>query len=300
MFTYKNRDTFLQKLHPLTTMFFIITYIILFLKINNPVYIFIILLSVLLIAYEDGCIKGLLSYGKLIVPIALLIMVLNPILVHNGETIIYKGHINFPVIGYIVITLEAIIYGIFNGIRIFCITMILGFGNFIIHPDRAFGYFSKFFKNSSLLMSMTIRLFPTLMESYENISDVEKMRGNKIFYKDMKKSIKSSGNIVNILFLSSLEDSADMAESMYSRGYGACKKRSSYFIEKFTLWDYILMSILILILILLQYLSIKGFNNLNFYPKVDNPIEMLSKQGIIMCILTFLPAILNWGWKHWK
>ncbi|GAA0124476.1 energy-coupling factor transporter transmembrane component T [Clostridium sp. CTA-19] len=300
MLTYRNRNSFLQKIHPLTSVFLIATYIIVALKLSNPVYLALIFFSVLLLAYIDNSLKSVLNYGKMIIPFAVMIIILNPILVHNGQTILYQGTFNFPVLGPMIITKEAILFGILNGFRIITITIIFGFGNLVIHPDRAFGFFSKIFKKSALLMSMTIRLFPTMMKSYENISEIEKLRGNELSTKDMKKSIKNSGNIVNILFLSSLEDSQDMAESMYSRGYGALKKRSTYFAERYTAWDFTLIFICISILVYLEFITFKGFNSFNFYPKVDGVIEKTTKVGLILCVMTFIPAFINWGWKNWK
>ncbi|WP_082761106.1 MULTISPECIES: energy-coupling factor transporter transmembrane component T [Clostridium] len=290
----------MQKIHPLTSVFLIATYIIVALKLSNPVYLALIFFSVLLLAYIDNSLKSVLNYGKMIIPFAVMIIILNPILVHNGQTILYQGTFNFPVLGPIIITKEAILFGILNGFRIITITIIFGFGNLVIHPDRAFGFFSKIFKKSALLMSMTIRLFPTMMKSYENISEIEKLRGNELSTKDMKKSIKNSGNIVNILFLSSLEDSQDMAESMYSRGYGALKKRSTYFAERYTAWDFTLIFICISILVYLEFITFKGFNSFNFYPKVDGVIEKTTRVGLILCVMTFIPAFINWGWKNWK
>lgn len=300
MFTYRNRNTFLQKLHPLASIFIIFLYILSFIVVNNPLYLFLILLSLMLLSYIDGSIKDLFKYGKLMLPFAILIMTLNPLLVRDGSTILYIGKIKFPVIGSIVITLEAIMYGIFSGIKIICITLAFGFGNLIIHPDRSFGFFSKYLKKSSLLMSMIVKMFPNMMKSYENIREIEKLRGNILVDKKMKNTIKNGGNIVNILFLSSLEDSLDIAESMYSRGYGSCKKRSSYFVERFESKDKILMIILISSFIGLMILGYKGLFNMNFYPRVDNPFKLLSIKGIIFCILLFIPSIINWWWKSWK
>ncbi|BDR71849.1 cobalt transporter [Clostridium tetani] len=300
MFTYKNRNTFLQKLHPLVSIFIIFTYIISFIVVNNPIYLFIILLSLILLSYIDESIKDLFKYGKLVLPFAVLVVILNPLLVRSGSTILYVGRIRFPVLGSIVITLEAIIYGIFSGIRIICITLAFGFGNLIIHPDRTFGFFSRYLKKSSLLMSMVIKMFPNMMKSYENIRDVEKLRGNMLIDKKMKNTIQNGGNIINILFLSSLEDSLDIAESMYSRGYGSLKKRSSYFVERFELKDKIVMISLIISFIGIMVLAYKGVFYMNFYPRVDNPFKLISIKGIIFCILLFIPSIINWWWKSWK
>lgn len=300
MLVYKERNTFLQGLHPLTTVLLICFYLIVFLVLNNPIYLCAAVIAILLLSYLDGCLRELLVYGKLILPFALLIMILNPLMVHNGDTIIYAGKINYPVLGPMRITLEAVLYGIFSGIKAICITIVFGFGNLIIHPDRAFGFFSKYIKKSALLMSMTIRLFPTMMSSYSNIIEVEKLRGNRLANKSIKRSMVNGSNIVNILFLSSLEDASDMAESMYSRGYGANKRRSTYFKEKFRAVDYIMIFVIVLGAIYLKYIQAMGYNELKFYPKVDNPIAALSLQGAILCGIVFIPFFINWGWKSWK
>lgn len=301
MLTYKNRNTFLQKLHPLTSVLLIVMYLIVALKVNNPIYLTIIFLSILALGYMDSSLKGILGYGKIMISFAIMIIILNPILVHNGETILYQGSINIPVLGPMIITKEAILYGFLSGFRIVIITTIFGLANLVIHPDRAFGFFAKIFKKSALLMSMTIRLFPTMMKSYENIRQIEKLRGNDLNEKKgIKESVNSKGNMVNILFLSSLEDSEDMAESMYSRGYGCLKQRSSYFKERYNKWDVIMIATCMCTIIYLHYITINGFNTFKFYPKVDSLSNSLTIKGGILCIMTFIPTFVNWGWKNWK
>lgn len=299
MFTYKKRNTFLQNLHPLSGVMLILSYICAFLLIGNPVYLGIILISLLSLSIVDGCFNEVKQYGKLVLPFVVLMMILNPLLVHNGSTVLYKGSINYAVLGPIRITLEAIIYGIFMGIRIICVTTTFGFGNLIIHPDKSFGFFSKYLKKSALLMSMTISLFPILMKSYSNIADVEKLRGNIFNEGTMKRRIKNQGNIVNILFLSSLEDASDMAESMNSRGYGI-GKRSSYFYEKIRKADGVIILVSIVSLIGMKLLRDMGLNEINFYPKVENPFTKVSFQGILICLIFYIPWAVNWRWKRWK
>lgn len=301
MLTYKERNTFFQKLHPLSAVSIFLIYVIAFIAINNPIYILLILISLIILSVVDGCAVELLSYGKLILPFALLIMILNPLIVKNGDTVLIQGKFNFPVLGPIRITYEAVIYGLFSGLRVICITLIFGFCNMTIHPDRAFGYFAKYMKKSALLMSMTIRLFPSIMKACTNIMDVERLRKNNVFNKNagLKKRVKGYTNIVNILFLSSLEDSGDMAEAMYSRGYGI-GKRSTYFREKFTRTDISMLVLSVFICLYISYLKHFGLNEMRFYNKVDNPLNLISIHGIIICFMFFIPAAINWGWKIWK
>ncbi|MFX0547704.1 energy-coupling factor transporter transmembrane component T [Hathewaya histolytica] len=300
MLTYKNRNSYLQGLHPLSGVMLLLLYLITFIVMDNPLYIILIMNSILFLSYIDGSFKELFRYIKLIIPFALLIIIINPILVKNGETVIYEGTINYPIFGTLRITVEAILFGCLNGLRIICITLVFGFFNLVIHPDRAFAFFSKYLKNSALLMSMTIRLFPSMIKSFNSIKEVEKLRGNKLVYDNIKKTLISQGNIVNILFLSSMEDASDMAEAMYSRGYGASKKRSSYFKEKFKKDDLLIISLCLIGLINLFLLKVKGYTDLEFYPKVQNPIESLNVYGYIFCAILFSPFFINWRWKTWK
>ncbi|MFD3157690.1 energy-coupling factor transporter transmembrane component T family protein [Haloimpatiens sp. FM7330] len=291
MLVYRERQSFIQKLHPLTNILMIMVYFFSFLLINNPIYLIIMLFSLISLSIVDGCISELLSYVKMILPFAILIMILNPILYNKGDTILYEGIIR--------ITLEAVLYGIFSGIRIVCITLVLGFGNLILHPDRSFSFLSKYLKKTGFLMNLIIRLFPEFIMSYDNISQIEKLRGNSIEDKSFIKKIKGIGSSLNILFLSSLEDSQDRAEAMYARGYGIGKK-SSYFDEKFKLWDIIFILFALSIFVYIVLFNIKGYNSFNFYPLVDSLIHKTSIFGWILCATTFIPTIVNWGWNLWK
>lgn len=299
MLVYKERNTFFQRLHPLSALSIFLIYVIAFITINNPIYVLLILISLIILSLADGCLVELLNYGRLMLPFALLIMILNPLIVKNGDTVLLQGSFDFPVVGPMRITYEAVAYGLFSGLRVICITLIFGFGNMTIHPDRAFGYFSKYLKKSALLMSMTIRLFPNIMKSYTNIIDVERLRENNVFNKNagLKKRIKGYTNIVNILFLSSLEDSGDMAESMYSRGYGI-GKRSTYFRENLIKIDIMMIMQSIIIFLYIRYFKYVGLNSMKFYNKVDNPFKLLSIHGTIICFMFFIPAVTNWWWKY--
>lgn len=300
MFGYKNRNTFLQRLHPLASTLLILTYVILFLSVKNPIYIGIIFTGVLFLSWTDGSLKELIKFGAICIPAGIIVALLNPIVVHNGNTVLYQGTLNIPVFGALRITEEAVFYGIFSGLRIIGVAMVMVFGNIVIHPDRAFSYYSKFLKKSALLMSMTIRLFPSITRSLVNISDAEKLRGNRYQKGSIINNIKRNGNIVNILFMSSLEDSSDMAESMYSRGYGITWGRSTYFRESIKKADLVIAASEVLVLTYYIYFAYRGLNVQEFYPSADNPLRKLSAEGNVLCVLTYIPCAANWWWNTWK
>jgi energy-coupling factor transport system permease protein len=243
--------------------------------------------------------KDIFTYLKFIIPVVILVMILNPLMSHNGVTILFNSHVSVPIFGVFTISLEAVLYGLQMGVVLGVVTVILGFGNMILHPDRTFGFFAKYLKKSALLMSMTIRFFPSLMNNYKNIIEVEKLRGNLIDDKNFVKRIRNQGSVANILFMSSLEDAVDISESMYSRGFGI-GKRSTYFRERFRKVDILLISFSIIELVYLFYFNQKGFNYMNFYPHCDNPVAILTMQGVIISMMFFIPFFINWGWNIWR
>ena len=105
------------KLHPFTAI--ILTAIIFFaiLFYNHPIYIvfmLIFLISSFILLGENKKLKNALKYSLFMV---LLIIIINPIVSNNGMTVIYRG-LKLPIIGRFKITLEAVVYGIFMGLKL--------------------------------------------------------------------------------------------------------------------------------------------------------------------------------------
>ena len=294
---FTKRNTICQKLHPLTQLMLVAVYIIVILVISNPVYIIAIELSIILLSEIDGSIKDVLKTAEFLLPAVLFIILLNPVVNQNGKTILAQVSL-FHVIN-LKITLEAVVYGIVSGLKLIGITLVFGFANMTIHPDRLFGFLIKYLGSSALLMSITFRLFPEISASYIRIIEIEKLRGNDITDGNFIERIKKQGNVINILFQSSIENSGDISEAMYARGLGA-GKRSCYFYERYSVYDIIFIAINSAVIALLIYFQLKGLNNCTFFPEAVNPLNRISIAGIIICAAFYIIPVINWGWKAWK
>lgn len=292
MIIYKNRNTFLQRLHPASALLLMLLYGGGMLFLNNPIYIALLIIWVLILSYLDGCIKEVFGITKYLLVAALFIIAANPLFNHNGSTVIlYVRSIRLYV------TFEAVMYGAVMALRLYGITLVLGLSNMVLHPDRTFSFFSKFMGNSALLMSMTLRLFPLILNSCRAIVDAERMRGSSIKDKGFLKRMRNQGNVVNILFMGCLEDAGDMAESMYSRGYGS-GKRSTYFKETISGVDAAFIALFVIGLVLFIIMQAEGYNAMNYYPQMDNPIKRLSVIAFAFTGICGIPVVVNWGWKH--
>jgi energy-coupling factor transport system permease protein len=292
MVFYTNRNTFLQRLHPAAALMLMVLYGGGMLLLNNPIYIALLIGWVIILSYLDGCIKEVFGITRYLLLAALFIIVANPLLNHNGSTLIlYVPSLR------LYITFEALMYGVIMALRLYGITLVLGLSNMILHPDRTFGFFSKFMGKSALLMSMTLRLFPMILNSCRSIVDAERIRGSSVNEKRFLKRVKNQGAVVTILFMGCLEDAGDMAESMYSRGYGS-GKRSTYFKEILSNVDIAFIILFVAEMVLFIVLQSGGYNTMSYYPQMDNPIEHLSLITIVFVAICGIPAAVNWGWKH--
>ncbi|MDO6353845.1 energy-coupling factor transporter transmembrane component T [Caloramator sp. CAR-1] len=282
-----SRDKFIQRFNTLTNIILILTYIIAFLMINNILILAIILISLILLAKVNEIHKEVFAFFRFSVFIALIIIIFNLLINKNGETQIF-------IIGDFYITLESFYYSLFMASRLIAIMMTFAFGNLIINPDDAFSIISKIFGKSSLVMSLVYRLSFSLINQINNIKEIEFIRGNT-FEGNLYKRIKSYGEVVNILFLSSLEDSIELAEAMYSRGYGSTK-RSSFKNQNFNFRDYVIILMCTISIGFLIGQLILGLNSFKFFPQIDSPLKKITVYEIIILFVFYSIVFVNWWW----
>lgn len=280
-------DKFIQRFNTLTNIILILTYIIGFLLVNNILILTVILTSLILLAKVNGFYKEIFVFFRFSVAIALIIIIFNLLVNKNGGTRIFIFRDFF-------ITLESFYYSLFMALRLIAIMMTFALGNLIINPDDAFNIISKIFGKSSLVMSLVYRLSFSLINQINSIKDIEFLRGNT-FEGNLYKRIKCYGEVINILFLSSLEDSIELAEAMYSRGYGI-SKRSSYRNQNFNFRDYVIIVMCIILIILLIGYLILGINSYRFFPQTENPIKKITVYEVFFMLIFYSLVIINWWW----
>ncbi|SEF50606.1 energy-coupling factor transport system permease protein [Caloramator fervidus] len=268
-----------------TYILIILLYLIVFIVLNNLLYDLIIMFSLILFAKINKILKETFGYIKFSLYLSILIIVLNLILNRNGNTILFK-------INGFYLTLESLIYSIFMSVRLIAILIVFAVGNILIDPDDVFSFISKIFGKTALVMSLVFRLSFKMIRQFNEIKEIEFIRGNT-FEGNFLKRIKSYSQVINILFLSSLEDSIDLAEAMYSKGFGV-SKRSNYNEVYLNFYDKVLIFlVIILFLNFITYLGL-GYNKFSFFPTVDSFIKRTSFLGMFFSLSFFLITFVNW------
>ena len=226
----------------------------------------------------------------------LCITIANGLFVNRGLTVLFYFRYN-PV------TLESISYGMTSGIMMASVVMWFSCYNEIITSDKFLYIFGKILPSIALLVNMTIRLIPKLIDQIKIIANTQKTVGLDYEEGTLLIKIKSSMRILSILVTWALEDAVMTADSMKARGYGL-KGRSNFSIYRFIKRDMIMISLIGIIGLFLSVGYMNGYGKLLFYPTIEN-IKFDTLSIILylsFLVITILPVCLEiveeYKWKY--
>lgn len=227
---------------------------------------------------------------------ALCITIANGLFVNRGLTVLFYFRYN-PV------TLESISYGLTSGIMMASVVMWFSCYNEIITSDKFLYIFGKILPSIALMVNMTIRLIPKLIDQTKIIANTQKTVGLDYEEGTLFMKIKSSMRILSILVTWALEDAVMTADSMKARGYGL-KGRSNFSIYRFIKRDVIMISLIGIIGLFLFIGYMNGYGKLLFYPTIEN-IKFDTLSIILylsFLVITILPVCLEiveeYKWKY--
>lgn len=288
----------LASYHPIVSFTYFFIVIGMSMLYMHPVFVAISFISSILYSYILNK-KRTNQMLKFTMIMALFITIANGLFVHRGLTVLFYFR-NNP------ITLESISYGLTSGIMMASIVIWFSCYNEIITSDKFLYIFGKTLPSIALMISMTIRLMPKLIEQTKIIANSQKTVGLDYSEGSMKMKIRSSMRILSILVTWALEDAVQTADSMKARGYGI-KGRSNFSIYRFIKRDIIMLSILSIIGLFLFMGYINGYGTLLFYPTIENiGIDLLSIVIYLsFFIITILPTLMEiveaykWKYSEW-
>lgn len=295
---YQEKGTFLQSLHPAVSLTYIAVLLLTALVFDHPFYLVGILLATWLAIRAAGGLTAWESYLKVALWMALLVMLINPLVNHNGSSVIWYGPA-LPLFGRFTVTMEAVAFGAAMGIRLVALVSIFCLFNQIIHPDRFFSLLARFAGKSALVLSLTTRLLPVMALAMGRISEAQQLRGVDFNKGSLTQRLKKSTDLLNILLVTSLEDSLQVAEAMHARAFGS-GPRTRYRQDLFRPRDGICLSGCFLALATSFYCLLSGAAVYEFFPALSALYASrttLPALALLLLLLS-LPALLNWGWNH--
>ena len=140
------------------------------LVVENPALILLIGLLALGAAYSARVGPDVLRIALYALPFALLWALINPLLVRDGLTVFARFG-ELPVLGQLDLTVEALIYGLRQGLRFVVSITAFGLLTVAIDPDGLLRIFRRLSFRSALSASLATRLMPVLGADSRRMTD---------------------------------------------------------------------------------------------------------------------------------
>ncbi|MDD4169740.1 MAG: energy-coupling factor transporter transmembrane component T [Desulfotomaculaceae bacterium] len=298
-FFYQEKGLFLQSLHPAASLTLIAAFFLLALCFSHPLYLLGLLLVILFSLWAADGLAAWESYLKAVLWLGLLIMLINALVNHSGSTILWRSPA-LPLLGQLSVSMEAISYGAAMGVRLLDVVSAFCLFNLIVHPDRFFSLFSTFARKSSLVVSLATRLFPLLLATLGQIREAQQLRGVDFSRGSLRERTVKNAALFNILLLSALEDSLQMAEAMQARAFGS-GPRSRYRRDLFRPRDGICLAGVGFSLVAAAYNLARDLGSYTYFPQLGSlwggNFSMIALAAVLLGLS--LPALLSWGCNHW-
>jgi energy-coupling factor transport system permease protein len=150
-------------------------------------------------------------------PFALLIALVNPFVVREGLTTIWRfGEV--PPLGQVDVTLEATVYGGVLGLRALVALLAGALLSAVVDPDEALRLFRRVSFRSALTAALAIRLVPVLASDARRLDEGRRCRADA----------GGSGRlarlaVVRAVAAGALDRAGDVAAALEVRGYGSAR-----------------------------------------------------------------------------
>ena len=151
---------------------------------------------------------------KFLLPTVLAVALINPAFSHAGVTILAYLPSGNP------LTLESIVYGTAAAVMLAAVILWLSCFNVVMTTDKFVYLFGRVIPAMSLVLSMAFRFVPRFAAQFREVSEAQRCIGRDLSEGSAVERIKKAASIVSIMVTWSLENAAQTADSMKSRGYG--------------------------------------------------------------------------------
>ncbi|MBL0386138.1 energy-coupling factor transporter transmembrane protein EcfT [Tumebacillus sp. ITR2] len=281
--------------HAATLLFYPFLMLMVSVLTYHPLYLGTELLVLIFALALHGGVRTFGRTLKFSIPILVLILAINTLLNKNGATLLYKGP-TVAILGQIRITWEALAYGLIMGLRMLVFFAIFALALNWLSADRALGLSAKVAKRSAVTVMMTTRLIPYLTEQSHQIGDVLRTRGVRFEEGNLLSRLAARRPLLNVLLISSLEGSWQVAESMEARGFGQ-GKRTSYSRERWSRIDLIIWLTFLAAIALVVWSWFTAWTWIEFYPRIQT---VMADEGpwptvfhaVALALLLALPPLL--------
>ena len=186
--------------------------------VPHPAVLVTLLAVVLAAAAGAGVLRPLARLAKYALPFALLIALVNPLVVRDGLTVIYRlGEV--PPFGQIDITLESVVQGGLLGLTALVVLLASAVGSLAIDPDGVLRLFRRISFRSALSAALAVRLVPVLTRDARRMNEARALRAD-----GGGTGRGAQVAVLRAVAAGALDRATDVAATLEVRGYGGARR----------------------------------------------------------------------------
>jgi energy-coupling factor transport system permease protein len=179
---------------------------------ENPVLLTGCLVAIMAGGAAAGVWSEMLAAARLALPLALLVMLVNPLVTQQGDTVLVTGWV---VLGHhFDITLEALAYGVLGGFRVIVLIMAFALYSACVDPDEMLRALRRVSHRSALTATLATRLVPVLARDARRRSDAARCRPNP----------PGRAAVAKAALTGALDRAVDAAAALEVRGYANSRR----------------------------------------------------------------------------
>lgn len=281
------KDAF-SRYHPIINLIYFLMVLGFASFLRHPVCLGISLISSAIYATVLTGRKHLWRSLRELLPMSVLIIIINPLVNHQGVTIL--GY--FP--GGNPFTLEAIIYGVAAAAIICSLMQWFVCWNQIMTTDKLIYLFGRIAPSLSLVISMSLQFIPRYSRQLHKIAEANGQLNRSRTKSGLLGKLQSAIRILSMMTTWAIEHAVETAQSMKGRGYGL-PGRTAFSIYQWCKQDSLLLVILLLLGAVMLAGEIRDVFYWSYIPVLSVP-ELGAEELLIFgsyMLLTILPLILN-------
>jgi len=122
--------------------------------------------------------------------IAIPIMIINPVFNCMGVTTLLRVS-GVPFIGYLNITLETLVYTLSLVLKLTNTILVFSLFNLLIQPDKMLNLISLIAARSALIITLTARLVPSMIDELKEIGEIQRTRGVNLDSKNLIQRVRN-------------------------------------------------------------------------------------------------------------
>lgn len=287
-------DAYLKRMHPYAALVYFIAVTVITMFAGEPI---LMLISLIFAVALNFLAAGAMKTAKtllVLMPFALLIAVLNPLISHFGRTVL------FFVFGQ-AYTLESLLYGANLAVTLVAVVLhFMALGS-IVDVEKILFLVGRIAPSIALLISVTVKNITSVGRRLSEADEAQEALGYYGAQKKGKRLIRKLKTFSTVISLS-LEDAVETAIAMRGKCYGV-KRRTSASGRKMSINDVFLLVFSIAFAAVSLFAIGKGAGTYEFYPTfaLSDDFAMRYLAYASFALVCALPIIITWKEElKWK